>query len=114
MKLYSSSVAAIFVLLLVACYSSFAQTSTGSINGHVTDSSGAMVPESPVSLVNAATGARQQTKASASGIFHFDLLNPGTYQVTATPEGFRETSVVVMVQLGQTAVADIKLDGQFR
>jgi hypothetical protein len=108
MKLNGLRVAALF-LLFAAVLPSFAQTSTGAINGSVTDPTGAVVPDSPVTLLNTATGAKQQTKASASGVFHFELLDVGTYRVTAAPQGFSETTVVVPVKLGQVSVADIKL-----
>ena len=107
MKLRNSSLA--LFLFLTACLPVFSQTSTGAINGSVTDPSGAVVPNVPVSLVNTATGAKQQTESNPSGVFRFELLDPGTYKVTVTPSGFGAVTEALTVQLGQIAHADIKL-----
>ncbi len=50
--------ASLFALLFAGCLSLEAQTTTGTIRGVVTDSSGAAVPNAAVVATNVATGVR--------------------------------------------------------
>src|ERR1700744_6690268 len=78
--------AASFISLPLA----FAQTSTtGSINGTVTDSSGAVVPGAAVVLKDAANGVTVNLTTNAEGRFTAPVLAPDTFSVSATAEGFR-------------------------
>jgi Tfp pilus assembly major pilin PilA len=65
-----------------------AQTSRAQITGLVTDSSGAIVPNATVTLSNAATGISTVRKTSDTGLYVFDLVNPGTYSVQVEATGF--------------------------
>ncbi len=98
------------VLVLFAATIALGQAGRGSINGTVTDASGAMIPGCQVTLLNKDTGAKQQTVTSAAGLYSFISLNPGVYQVTATQPGF--TTAVnekVMVNVDQVSQADFSL-----
>jgi Carboxypeptidase regulatory-like domain/TonB dependent receptor len=63
-----------------------------SIEGTVTDTSGAVVPDAQVTLTNTATGVSQVAQSNGEGIFRFPSLAPGKYQLTATKKGFAKTS----------------------
>jgi hypothetical protein len=67
-----------------------AQTTTGSITGKVTDSSGAVLPGVSISLTGERLigGAQSQT-SDADGNYRFDRLPPGTYQLKFEMQGFR-------------------------
>ncbi|HTW78537.1 MAG TPA: carboxypeptidase-like regulatory domain-containing protein [Terracidiphilus sp.] len=79
----------------------FAQSgATGTILGTVTDSTGAVVPNAKVIVTNVATGVNFQTVSSSAGDYQAPALNPGTYKVSATAEGFQKsvtTSFVLAV-----------------
>jgi Carboxypeptidase regulatory-like domain/TonB dependent receptor len=91
--------------------SSYAQVATtGKIAGVVTDSSGAAVPTATVSVKSTALMAERTTTSGADGAYLFDLLPPGTYEVTVTSKGFKgfsETGVVLTA--GFTATINAKL-----
>ena len=58
-------------------------TTTGELAGMVTDPSGAVLTNANVTLTNVATGAKQTTQTSSTGGYHFLLLRPGTYKISA-------------------------------
>ena len=71
---------------------SFAQKSTGDIEGTVTDQSGAMLPDCSLTLTDQTNGAVRKTTSNAQGSFSFLQLPVGTYTITATKQGFKTLS----------------------
>jgi len=68
------------LLLLVAAPALMAQTGgTGSIEGTVTDPTGAVVAGASVTATNTSTGVNTTATATGSGRFVISLLQPGTY-----------------------------------
>ena len=103
-----------FLTLMIFCLllgigQVFAQAGTGSITGVVADSTGAIVPNATVKLVNINTGLENTTTASEDGIYRFTLLQPGTYSVSATSGSFAEQKFNVEVQVGRTTDANFTL-----
>ncbi len=94
------------VFILAACVGSIAlsaqSTTQGSISGTVMDPSGAVVGNATVTATNTGTNAQFKTSADASGFFNFPLLEPGTYKVAVTAQGFAGyTASDVIVTVGQ-------------
>lgn len=71
---------------------SFAQKTTGDIDGTVTDQSGAMLPGCALTLTDQTNGAVRKTTSNAQGNFSFLNLPVGTYTISATKEGFKAMS----------------------
>ena len=65
---------------------------TGTILGTITDSSGAVLPNVKVTITNTATNVKFNTDTGSTGDYTAPSLNPGTYTVSATANGF-QTSV---------------------
>ena len=87
-----------------------AQRYLGSIQGEVTDSTGAVVPNADVTAEELATHFKTAGKTNASGFYAFPSLNPGTYTVTATSAGFQtETRLNVILVAGNLQQIDFKL-----
>ncbi len=83
----------------------------GSIKGYVRDSSGAVVPNAIVALVNEKTGVHVKTLADSAGVYQFLELNPGSYKVSAVMKGFRTTEVKGLELLVDQIVSlDLKLE----
>jgi len=61
----------------------------GSINGTVTDSTGAVIPGAEVTITQAATGITQKTTTGGAGDYVFPTLAPSVYNVVATHSGFQ-------------------------
>jgi hypothetical protein len=58
------------------------------IEGIVSDTSGAVVPDVNVVLTNVDTGVTYKGATSSAGYYRFPSLPPGKYKVTASKEGF--------------------------
>ena len=102
---------ALVCMLLFCCSLILAQTtlSTGSINGTVTDPSGAVVSDAKVTITNTATGQKTELSSNAAGAFSTGPLPPGTYKVQVSAKGFSTVSQNVVVQVGNTATINPKL-----
>ncbi|MGC8550043.1 MAG: carboxypeptidase-like regulatory domain-containing protein, partial [Acidobacteriaceae bacterium] len=70
-----------------------AQNVYGTIRGTVTDPSGAVVPGATVVIRNNATNVTTQVKTDSKGTYVFPEVQPGTYDLTVTAEGFTTSSV---------------------
>src|ERR1700739_1242684 len=98
----------IFVLvaatLLALSICSFSQTtiSTGSIQGIVTDQTGAVVPGAKVSVTNKSTGRVVTVATTSSGAYTSGALTPGDYVVRVETKGFKTTEIPLTVQVGVT------------
>ena len=74
----------------IACSArAFAQTTTGSVYGTVSDASGAVIPGTTVTAINQHTAAIKTTKSGATGDYTFVVLDPGDYKITGTMTGFQ-------------------------
>src|SRR5438093_7782664 len=86
-----------------------AQTSTGSIRGYVTDSSGTPIEGARVAAVSVLTGAERDVETQAKGFYALLGLVPGEYDVTVRQIGMAPQKVRVRVQIGEVATLDLKL-----
>jgi len=88
-----------------------AQTTTGSLKGTVTDPTGAVVAGATVTAVNVATGAQRIAESNDAGIFDFQTLQPGKYNITVDAKGFKKSvSRDVIVSVTQVAQVTIPLE----
>ena len=103
----------LLLLLLLALPGRLAaqsQSAGGSIEGTVTDPSGAVLPGTTVTVKNEATGVVRTTTTDGSGVFRAPLLPVGHYEVTAVLAGFATTKRANQsLTIGQTLVADMSL-----
>lgn len=67
-----------------------AQTISGSINGRVVDSSGAVLPGASVKLVQQTTNVAITTKVLSDGNFIFPAVQPGIYTLDVQAQGFKD------------------------
>lgn len=86
----TNSFRALAVCLLAAA-NSFAQSEVGgaSLNGVVTDPSGAAISQAKVTATNPATGLIRTTETSDAGLFNFVRLPVGTYKLSIEKAGFK-------------------------
>ena len=107
--LHALQIAVIAALVLGGMYSP-AQTITGSINGTVTDPSGAVVPNAKITATNTATGVTTTTTTNSDGIYNIRFLQIGSYKVTVEAAGFAKSEIgPFTLETGQNAKIDSKL-----
>ena len=74
---------------------------SSSIEGTVTDRTGAVISNAQVVLTGIATGVKNTTKTNATGFYKFPALGPGNYRVAVTAKGFALETVDEIVLLAQ-------------
>src|SRR5689334_2203009 len=95
----------VFAVLIALAIPAGAQTVTGTMNGTVTDKSGAALPGVTVTIRNADTGLERVVVTDKAGFYNAPFLPIGRYNVQAELSGFgtmRHQNVGV--DLNQTVV----------
>jgi hypothetical protein len=86
----------------------FGQTIDGNIAGSVSDATGAIVPDANVTAVNAAIGVRYQAKTDPNGLFRFNNLPVGAWNITVKKPGFADALLQnLAVELNKTTTANV-------
>jgi hypothetical protein len=96
------------VTIFVLRPSLFAQTTTtGSINGTVVDSTGAVVPNAAVTVTDMSTGAVHSYTSNSHGLFTAPFLPPDAFDVSATAPGMQSTTTSVQILNGQQSAVTL-------
>ena len=90
-------------------------TNSGDIRGTVTDSAGAVIPDTTVTTLNVNTGVSKSFVTNGAGLYDTSSIVAGSYKVTFTRDGFKQfvrgpvtvlvgfTTVNAQLQVGSTA-----------
>jgi hypothetical protein len=78
------------LLLSVFSFSVFAQETTATITGQITDASGAIVPGAEIVLTNVKTREERKTKSGEDGYYSLTFIQPGLYDLSVKMQGFKE------------------------
>jgi hypothetical protein len=101
---------AVGVAIHITAPVALAQTAdTGALSGVVSDTTGAVVPNAVVLVLDAGTGAKQTVTTNGVGHYNVGLLKPGVYRVTASASGLKSDTLQITVLLGTTVTGDIKV-----
>ncbi|PYT27147.1 MAG: hypothetical protein DMG57_19290 [Acidobacteria bacterium] len=99
-----------FSLWLLFTTLCLAQTFRARVEGLVTDESSAVVANASVTLLNVNTGIQVFHKTSASGLYLFDNVDPGTYSLTVEMSGFSKfMQENILVQSGGDVTVNVGL-----
>src|SRR6185369_9750346 len=102
-KVPAAAVKPALLAILLTCVltlTAVGQVTTGSLNGTISDPSGANVAGATLTLVNTATGAERTTISSSVGAYDFQALQPGSYKMTVEAQGFKkavDTDITISV-----------------
>ena len=107
----SRSIAVFFAFFItIFIYTAVAQTFRGSIQGTVTDSSGAAVPGAQVKVFSPGTGLSRMVTTNELGVYMASELPLGTYSVTIGMQGYKTITLTqIPVNVGSPTRADAKL-----
>lgn len=100
---------ALIALVVLAAIPAIAQEQTASIQGTVTDPSGAALPGATIEAVNT-KGQRFAVQSDGTGRYRFPSIPPGTYRVKAELAGMETTRATeLVVNLGTSPILDLKM-----
>jgi hypothetical protein len=118
------SASAIMLLLLVGITAAQSVGNSGSVNGTVLDSTGAVVPNAKVEIRNPVSGLDRSTTTDAAGKFAFTNIPFNPYHLVVTAEGFAAVvqdveprsavpvSVAIKLQVaGSTTAVTVEAEG---
>jgi len=100
----------LIVITILTPMVGIAQSTTSSIIGTVTDTSGAVVVGAAIKVVGTATGIEYKATTGDQGIYRVTQLPPGSYTMQVESPGFATQNVKAFTLLvDQQARQDVKL-----
>src|SRR5258708_5047629 len=97
------------LLLLVACSWLGAQTVTSTLQGRISDTTGAVIPEASVTALNADTGLKRTLTANPVGEYQISGLPAGDYTVNAEKSGIQKSAKKIHLDLSALGNVDFGL-----
>lgn len=98
------------ICMVLCAGSAWGQMGAGSIQGTVTDPSGAVVPGATITAVNTANNQTTTRKTTSAGFYNLSPLAAGNYTVTVEEKGFqRLTQENITVNALETVSLSLKL-----
>ena len=110
-RLRISEVLLTALLGLFLATSAFGQLGSGAVTGTLADPTGAVVPGATATLINTQTGAQKNALTNGAGIYRFDFVPVGSYNLKVVAKGFSEYEWDgLIVTVGQTITHNITLE----
>ena len=104
------TLASMLVFVTSAAAQGGGASSTGTIQGRVTDAQGAVLPGVTVTATSPALIGQQTAVTSDTGNYRFPAVPPGTYELTYELSGFTNVKREgIQISLGFTATVNVEL-----
>jgi len=97
------------MLVLLLCPTAFPQTITASLQGRITDNSGAVVANATVTATNTETGLSRSASSDANCGYNIGSLPAGSYKVEAKAGTFQPQARTIPLTVGESATLDFSL-----
>jgi hypothetical protein len=95
--------------LLGVC--ALAQTPTGTVQGLVTDKTGAIIPNASVTVIRVATNEIRSTVSDSGGRYQIPFVSPGIYTIKVEAKGFRQSQQSgIQVSVTETRPVNFQLE----
>jgi hypothetical protein len=109
-----SSASILFFHFLIAAFllisPAHGQDAVGSLEGHLSDKSGAVITNASISLRNLSTNAVRAQASDSDGLYRFVQLSPGLYSLTVDAPGFaRFSQSPIEITVSQTSRVDVSM-----
>lgn len=101
------ALAPLIVLLLAS--SAAAQTTTSTIEGTVTDATGAVVPGATITVTGTTLAAERTATTGGNGFYRVTALPAGNYTAVIKAPGFAQGTVTIELTLNRVATVDVTL-----
>src|ERR1700728_3426939 len=89
----------------------YAQTPTGTVQGLVTDKTGAAVQGAKITITKTTTNEVREGTSDSAGRYNVPFVAPGTYNIAVSANGFRKGEQQnVLVQVTETRAVDFVLE----
>jgi hypothetical protein len=99
------------VTALILSVSASAQTSRGTVTGTVLDPTGAVIGGARMILAGVNTGLRLSNKSNESGVYRFDAVDPGVYDLQVAHPGFQSyLATGIGVEANRVTTVDPRLE----
>jgi outer membrane receptor protein involved in Fe transport len=103
------AVVVVTLLALLLSLNAFAQSSTATIRGKVTNESGTAISNAEINAVSTSTGFVHTVNAGSSGSYVLGGLTPGTFNLVVAAPGYEPKSQDLTVLVGQTLDVNLRL-----
>ncbi len=105
----------ILFFALVLCLSasglaSAQEENAATVLGRVSDSTGAVIANAAIVVVNTSTGETRRAQSTGEGVFNIYPLYPGTYTLTVEQPGFKKSVVNVTLNVKDRRPIDVVLE----
>jgi hypothetical protein len=95
----------------VLAAAAYGQTSRGTVSGTIIDASEAVIAGARVALIGTEIGVRRSTLSNEAGIYRFDAVDLGRYELGVTHPGFRPfRSTGISVEANRVTTFDPRLE----
>lgn len=101
-----SSICRLALLVALSVLPLAAQNETGSITGHVTDASGAVVSGATITVTDLGTNFVRTVKTGTGGEYSLSSLRPSHYKIVVSASGFRDSVVADLELHTQDSLAE--------
>ena len=102
--------AAVFLLVGMAPPAMAQTASQGTLTGQITDQQGAVIPGVQVKLVDPSTNSTREATTNENGRYTIPNVQPGTYNVTVTKQGFTTAKLTgQVIEVGQVLTLDVPM-----
>ena len=101
-----------FILLITAAVFAHGQAisvNSGSIQGTITDPTGAVISNATITVTNTGTGSVNTLHSDNAGLYAIGPLPPGNYKVDVVATGFQKLQVTTVVRTGTVTNGNYKL-----
>jgi Carboxypeptidase regulatory-like domain/Peptidase family M1 domain len=88
----------------------FTQAQVGILSGTVKDPNGASVPNAAISVRSEPSGQVRNASTDGEGRFRVDRLEPGSYVVSVSRDGFKTSERSIVIESGKPATIEFKLE----
>jgi len=105
------SIIAVCIVGILGVSKSSAQISgTASLQGTITDSTGAVIPNAKITLTETSTRVKRAVDSGGSGLYSFPNVPIGTYSLEVEDTGFKPyTQSNIVLEVGSSISANVKM-----